>query len=841
MQKLSIFFILFLLSFSLLAQQKTKIILKSSQRARVEKNINTTFLRNPVFQQDNATLACDSAVFYESKNMFDAFGNVHINQADTINIYSDRLTYDGNTKNAHLTSNVKMIDKESILTTNVLDYNLGSKVGTYVTGGKIVNKDVTLTSKNGYYFSNSRDAYFRYNVVVVTPETTINSDTLRYNTLTNWTYFYGPTNIKGKDDNLYTENGAYNTKTQYAYFGKKNLYTTDSKSLKGDSLYYDGIAGYGKAVRNIVFRDTVDKTVMYGQLGYYYKIDQRTIVTKNPYVGLGTSDSVMVGKKLQADSLWMGADTLETQMVLLKSLKLISSPVLKKDNEMGEVEEPQEEKVGAQKPAAATDKKEGKTKDKTPVAALPVNPTDSSKTKLSGTPDSLSKGNIPLKNDSIPIKKKEVPLSKKAIKAGLADSTILTVLAAAEVIQPEITSKDALINSLKDSLKAGGALENGKVNALKKGIANAKNNTSNKALAGNKAIAGKAVAGAKAVVGNKAGAVAVAGNKNAAGKALNTVIAQDSIPFNPADTIKTRIIKAYHNVRVYKSNMQARADSLFYTSSDSTLRWYGKPVLWAEGSQQTGDTIYLKLKDKQLNTSQVLSNAFMVNVNLDSARFNQIKGKQITGFFIDGKLNRMFVDGNAESIYYNREKDSIYTEMNQTVSSRIKIIFKDKEISEIITIKDTEGQRTPIKELKEDVFLTGFVWKPELRPLSKKEVINGKPKLKPGAKKPAGPKGPKPQPKKKDKDGNDLPEEDPEGKPITGKEEIPVKDIKKAVKGLNIPAVDSLKALPLKIPAIKPDSAQIEKIKKEAQKKAAPIKAAILSPVVIPAVPSKKP
>lgn len=795
MQKLRLFLFLFLLPFSLLAQQKTKIFLLSSTATTVKKTPSgsVSYLRNPVFKQDNATLACDSAVFYEEKNMFDAFDHVHINQADTINIYSDRLTYDGNTKNAHLTSNVKMIDKESILTTNILDYNLGSKVGTYVTGGKIVSKDVTLTSKNGYYFSNSRDAYFRYNVVVVTPESTIKSDTLRYNTLTNWTYFYGPTNIMGKDDNLYTENGAYNTKTQYAYFGKKNLYTQGSKSLKGDSLYYDGIAGYGKAVRNIVFKDTTDKTVMYGQLGYYYKIDQRTIVTKNPYIGLGTSDSVMVGKKLRPDSLWMGADTLETQMVLLKTLKLISSPVLKKDNEMGE-EEKEEKKVGDKKGITASTTKEkgpkkGDKNDKNPKTGnKPVALTDSTKIKVPGLTDSLKKDNIPLKKDSIPIKKKEVPIVKKATKQVLADSTILTVLKAAEVIQPA-TAKDSvkLVKSAPKKAKATDTKKSTdpkKATDLKKG----------------------------------------AGGKTPVAKPGTKPSVQDSLPFNPADTIRTRAIKAYHNVRVFKSNMQARADSLFYTSSDSTLRWYGSPVLWAEGSQQTGDTIYLKLKNKQLNTSQVLNNGFMVNVNLDSARYNQVKGKLITGFFIDGKLNRMFVDGNAESIYFNKEKDSIYTEMNQTVSARIKIIFQNKEIKDIITIKDTEGARTPIKELKEDVFLTGFTWKPELRPLSKKEVINGKPKPKPGAKKAPGPKGPKMPLKPKDKDdptavpekGNVIPKVPL--KQTGGKDSLKTDSAKTnlikpgvikpaAVKADSLYKVpvkaDSLKSLPLKTNAIK--------------------------------------
>jgi lipopolysaccharide export system protein LptA len=680
-QKLRLLLILLLLPYALRAQQKTRIIVQSFEATNTiasDKNNTITYLRKPVFRQDNATLSCDSAVFYVTKNVFDAFNNVHINQSDTINIYSDKLNYNGNTKIAHLTENVKMIDKESVLTTNILDYNMATKIGTYVNGGKLVTKDVTVTSKNGYYFSNHRDAYFRYNVVAVTPQSVIKSDTLRYNTLSNTAYFYGPTNIKGKDDNLYTENGAYNTNTQYAYFGKKNLYTTGTKSLKGDSLYYDGIAGYGKAVRNIVFKDTADKTVLYGQLGYYYKKDERTLVTKNPYIGMGTADSVTINNKLQPDSLWMGADTLETQMVLKKTLKLISSPVIKKDNELGEEEKP-EAKIGDTKAKTKgilpSDKKPVKT-DKKP-AKNPKN--EQHDLPSPGLKDTFG---ISIKKDSV-LKK-------------LADSTLKTN-------------------------KVPITLVKGKTDSLLKG------KTDTTKLKTDLAVKGKTV--------------------------LKKTGLKDSIPFNPADTVRTRIIKAYHNVRVYKANMQALADSLFYTSADSTLRWYRDPILWSEGSQQTGDTIYLQLKNKKLNTLQVLQNAFLVNVNADSARYNQIKGKLITVFFKDGKMKNMFVDGNAESIYYNKEEKGPYTDMNQTVSSRIKIMFKEKAISKIVNIRDPDGVRTPIAELKEDVFLTGFTWKPELRPLSKKEVINGKPKksAKKGTaagdkttKNPSGKAGPKP-------------------------------------------------------------------------------------------------
>ena len=696
MHRLQLFILALILPFSLLGQQKTKIKLEDNKTGKMQGAI--TYLKFPVFRHENATLTSDSAVFYENRNVFEAFKNVHINQGDTINIYSDFLTYDGNTKIAHLTSNVRMVDKDNILTTNVLDYNMGTKVGTYVEGGKIVNKDVTLTSKNGYYFSNSRDAYFRYNVLVVSPQSRITSDTLRYNTLTNWAYFYGPTNIKGKDDNLYTENGAYNTKTDYAYFGKKNLYTNASKSLKGDSLYYDGKAGYGKAVRNIVFRDTTDKTVLYGQLGYYYKIPEKAVVTKNAYVGMGTKDSIKVKNKLQPDSLWMGADTLETQMMLQKSLKLISSPTLQKDNELGEAEESSKSSKPVGKPKAAATKlpsspianKKPTRADKKAAKALAADTTKIKLPKDSLLKDSLLKDS--LQKDSIPIKDVAVAVAKDTLKANLQKDTTSkkAVVGKTTIVKP--------VTGSKTTTPAGAAqtkVDQTKVAAAKAGVA----------------IPAATKPGAKGTPVSKVAA-------NLKGK--------DTVSTNPLDTIKTRIIKAYHNVRVYKTNMQAVADSLFYTAADSTLRWYGKPILWSQGSQQTGDTIYLRLKNNKLNTLQIIQNAFVVNVNADSAKFNQVKGKVITGFFTDGALSNLFVDGNAESVYYNRDKDSVYVEMNQTISSRIKVLFKNKEVNRILAIRDPEGVRTPMAELKEDVKLTGFTWQPELRILSKKEAISGK-------------------------------------------------------------------------------------------------------------------
>lgn len=702
MQKLFVF-LLFLISpvFLFGQQPASKIKIVSFSKITGDVKNKVSYLRNPVFQQDNATLTCDSAIFYSERNYFEAYRSVHIHQENT-DIYSDQLEYDGNKKQAHLTGNVVMRDPTSTLTTNILDYNTLTKIGTYTSGGKIVNKDVTLTSKNGYYFSGRNVAYFKYDVVVVTPQSTIKSDTMSYNTQDKWTYFYGPTNIKGKDDNLYTENGQYNTATEDAFFGKKNLYTQGTRSLKGDSLYYYGKQGVGKAVKNIVFSDTKDKMKMFGDLGYYYKLDQRTLVTRNAYLGIGTEDSVMVKNKKRPDSLWMGADTLETQMVLQKTLKLVPKISIKADNQVGEDDEDTGEKKGKgepkYKPEAESIQKEDRNKRKNGKADKKkknkgdadtedlLNLKDKSVDSLKSKVDSLSKGLPKLNPDS---------LQKNSLLKNKADSIIKNL--------PKL--KTDSMKKLAD-----------KANAIVKDVSKTKIDS----------------------LQNK---IIKSGDKNSLTKVLGNLKAgalkADTTKFNPADTVQTRIIKAYHGVKIFKTNIQAKTDSLFYTSADSTLRCYSNPILWSEGSQQVGDTIFVQFKNKKLNNLQAFRNAFLVNTPKDSLRFNQIKGRLMTGFFTNGKFKTLYVDGNAESIYYTQDDSTkVYKEMNQTLSSRIKFIFKDNEnaIEEIVYIKGIEGALNPENTIAKDHVLKGFSWKPTERPKSKKDAIGSSGKTKPKAK-----------------------------------------------------------------------------------------------------------
>jgi lipopolysaccharide export system protein LptA len=676
-------FLFLICPFVLLAQTRTQIKLETAEHANYDTKVSAAYLRKPVFSHDGAILTCDSAVLYSARNYFEAFGNVHINQGDTLNIYSDLLNYDGNAKKAHLDKNVKLVDRENTLTSNVLDYDMVAKIGKYTTGGKLVNKDATITSTEGFYFSNTRDAYFKINVRVVTAgKTTISSEeTLRYNTGSNWTFFYGPTHIKNKEDKLYTEDGAYNTKSENALFGKKNLYTNGSRSLKGDSLYYYGKQGYGKAVKNILFKDTKDQTNLWGQLGEYYRDEERVVVTQKAYVGIGTKDSITVNNKKIPDTLWMGADTLESQRSLVKDLKLLERPVVKKDNEIG-----------------TEDEKEKAEKDKEKAEARKL---------LQAQGEAIKEENKKAADPNRKLSRKErKQLEKEGEKPKIvvpAPPPIDSLANASLKLRRDSLVADSLSKLKKIAIPSAAKVDSVKTKIQKTATSTAKTKETS--------------------TGKTANATAV---KNAANQVAKPVL-KDTVVTNPADTVRARVIKAFHNVRVYKSNMQAKADSLFYTSADSTLRWYKNPILWSDGTQQTGDTINVFFKNSKIHNFQVLQNGFIVNVEGDSTKFNQVKGKIITGFFVNGELRNMYVDGNAESIYYSKNNKGEYDNVNQTVSSRLTFKFIEKELTHIVTIREVEGAVDPLHKLTKEALLTGFIWKPELRPTSKADIIKGVP------------------------------------------------------------------------------------------------------------------
>lgn len=652
-----VFFLLFLVAAVLQAKaQKGKPVqLTSSEIIKGFSKEGVMRVIRPIFSQEGSTLAADSADFNQNANTFDAFGNVVITQPNGTTVYSDLLNYNGTTRIALLTNNVRLVDKEAVLTTNFLTYNMGTRIGTYSGGGKIVNGPDVLTSKTGYYFANTRDAYFRYDVLVNTPDALITTDTLKYNSGTRVSYFYGPTNIKGKKDktNLYTENGRYNTLTDQAWFGKRNLYTDGSKSLKGDSLYYDGKAGFGKAINNITFIDTTQKIILKGNQGIYRKIDESALVTRNAYVVLQTEqDSGAV------DSIFMTADTLRTKLIFLRDLKPANQEELKADEEI--VDDPSGE--GSDLAAA-----EGGE-----AGAAPM-------TGESRPADSVPAGTATTANVTVP---KEEALQDTSARN--------------EPDKEEPSAREKRRAKKKGLL---GGIFKGK--EQKKDVVSeaepAKDNTGEPVSASGESLATDSL------------------KRDSVQKKLDVKL--------PLDTTRTRIVLAYNKVKIFKSDLQTKADSAFYSYADSIIRCYVNPMIWTQGSQLSADTIFLQLKNQKLDNMLLQNNGFVVSTELDSIKFNQVKGKVLTGIFKDNRLNQMFVDGNAESIYYTVQ-DSAYSGLNRSLSSRMRLDFKNNKLENVVLVRKPEGKYYPIEKVEKDIeILKGFIWKPNDRPKSKEEII----------------------------------------------------------------------------------------------------------------------
>ena len=252
------------------SQDTTKIWLEDARFWKFDKDINPDYQRiigDVILRHDSIYLYCDSAFLNNVKNNVVAYGNVHVKVSDTLNIFGDSLYYNGNTKIARIKSNVKLIDNETILTTDTLVYNRNTQIAQYDYWGKIVNGRNVLVSKHGYYFTAKKEFFYKDKVILMNPDNVMRSDTLMFNTVTEVAYFLGPTNIKGKEDSIYCENGWYDTEKNIARFQKNGKVFHEDQVLSGDSMYYERETGFGQVFNNATLVDTVNKIVITGNYG----------------------------------------------------------------------------------------------------------------------------------------------------------------------------------------------------------------------------------------------------------------------------------------------------------------------------------------------------------------------------------------------------------------------------------------------------------------------------------------------------------------------------------------------------------------------------------------------
>ena len=290
------------------AQKKSRVNIEHSDSYRYNSRLGKDIQRligNVVIRQDSTLFYCDSAYINESKNSFEAFSNVHIKVNDTVDVYGSRLLYEGNTKIAELFDSVKLVDKNTVLTTDHLIYNRNSKTALYDLGGRIVNKDNVLVSKQGLYFTTTRTFHFRKDVVLTNPDQETYSDTLIYNTNTETAYFLGPSIIRGKESTIYCEDGWYDTKNDVSKLNRRPSISNADQTITADSIYYDNNTMFGKAMGHVRIFDTLHKVILSGKRGELWDEKGLSYVTDSAFaITYDAKDSLFI----HSDTMWLSFD-----------------------------------------------------------------------------------------------------------------------------------------------------------------------------------------------------------------------------------------------------------------------------------------------------------------------------------------------------------------------------------------------------------------------------------------------------------------------------------------------------------------------------------------------------
>ncbi|MFT5860496.1 MAG: lipopolysaccharide export system protein LptA [Flavobacteriaceae bacterium] len=294
---------LFLLPICVLAQGNILELLPGSDRlAYDDATGKARLIGNVSFLYQGNKMYCDSAHYYQRRNVVYAYGKVHINKRDTLNLFCDSLFYDGNTRKAKLWGNVRVRDDEYKLTTDSLDYDARKSQASYTNGGRVqsILRNEVLTSQVGYFHPESKNFFFSRDVVYESDKVQMTTDTLRYRYSEKKTYFYGPTNIHTVDTDIYCESGWYNTQTEEGLLQQDAWIQRETDYISGDTLLYQPLEGTSIGKGNVYYIDSTQQIS--------FKADYALISDSLHYSYL-TGHALAI-KELDDDTLYIHADTL---------------------------------------------------------------------------------------------------------------------------------------------------------------------------------------------------------------------------------------------------------------------------------------------------------------------------------------------------------------------------------------------------------------------------------------------------------------------------------------------------------------------------------------------------
>ena len=535
-----------------------------------------------------------------------------------------------------------------------------------------INDSDTANIYSGYmkYLTQTKIAYFKENVKLTDGKGELTTPELEYDMNTKIGVYTKGGRVKNKKTILTSEEGYENAELKDVYFKKNVVLKDPSYDLKTDSLLYSTAFETARFIAQTVIIDSNKRQITTSD-GYYDMKNGKAEFGKRPVIVDGkmtiTGDQIAIDDSsgiFQARGRAIIIDTAQGTTTMADEIF--------HNRNTGAV-------LATKKPLMII-KQENDSIYVTADTLFSARLTDLYSRPTSFKKDSVAKNDSLLRLDSV----HAMPVAARIDSSAIADTSLLSQ---DSLMQKAIAVRTDKAPSGKPRLQTKGLPKAGE-RPLKKEPAPRKNILSGDSLAIKKDTL----------------------------KGVNTLDLKENDSTN-------RYFEAYRNVRIFSDSMQAVCDSMFYSFRDSVFRMFDEPVMWANGSQVTGDTILIFTKNKKADRVQVIDNSLLVNL-LEKEAYNQVKSSRMDAYFLDGSIDSVRAKGSAECIYYMQDKDSAFTGINQSQSDIMDIYFKNKELNRVVFRSQVKGTLWPIKQKSpSEMKLSNFKWLEARRPKTKYEMF----------------------------------------------------------------------------------------------------------------------
>lgn len=207
------------------------------------------------------------------------------------------------------------------------------------------------------------------------------------------------------------------------------------------------------------------------------------------------------------------------------------------------------------------------------------------------------------------------------------------------------------------------------------------------------------------------------------------------IAFQKTDSIKKKsYLRAYQQSRFFKSNAQARADSLSFDETDGILHLFGKPILWSGEKQVTGEKIeiYSNVKTEHIDSVRVIENAYAIS-KADSLNmkdeFNQVKSRVMMVYYEGNEIKTAQALGNAQAITYIDSQDEKTKQIERigiaiSTCGTIEALFEERKIQIVACNIGANSEVYPMAKIsKEKRFFPDFNWNTKDRPRKWQDIF----------------------------------------------------------------------------------------------------------------------